>query len=811
MARKDQTQKQHKGPRGDALSGRTDAKSIGATENKSYIAPLICTVFAMIFAITSISSFVQKSPTVDEPAHLLSGYANFKWRDYRANPEHPPLAKLWAALPLLFMDVRDPRATTPDWERIPSQSPRELYTVNVAAQLLFVDNDAETLFFYAKLMMIVLAITLGCFVFKWSRELFGFTAALASLVLYAFDPNILAHSQLVHTDLPFTTTFFIATYFYCRALNKLSARNLIFTALFFGLAALTKYAYTVVLLIWALIGGLKAISAAPIELSLNGTAVITERWKKLAAVSVIFVCMLVTAYGLIWLAYGFRFDAVPGGQLRLPMADEMPTSPLLRAFIGLLLEYRLFPEAWIYGQLHVYNNLARDTYLFGKMLIGEGSWLYFPVAFAVKTPVPTLLLLFGAFVPWLQERKRQRPEWILVVTITVYFFLAVGSGINIGLRHILPIYPFIFVLAGATAAALWQSKIKWKRLIVTGLGGWLLLSSALTYPNYLAFFNEFAGGPRNGHKILLDSNLDWGQDIKGLKRWMTQNRVQRIQFLYFGFFNAAAPRYYGIDGMFLPGSWVAGNEISRENAEPPNYLAISANLLYGRFQGGAEEGFVTPFRSLTPLAVIGHSILVYDFEKALKQYRDLVRANSTSAEPHFYFGNLLRHQGYWQEAVAEYRRAVEIAPDFGEAHNELGAALAKLGAADEAIPHLRRALAMTTLKNRHETQFQLGAIFAMQNNLREAVRYFSEAAKTNPVFVPAYYNLGILSAAQDDMDQAISYFAEALRLDPEYADAHVALARILAEQNRKDEASKHFQEAIRILKAANPSNASDKR
>ena len=809
MARKVQSRQNRNNLKSEISSGKARAGGIFPSVNGPFVVALIWILFAVVFGLISLTSFVQKSPTVDEPVHLLSGYANLKWGDYRANPEHPPLAKMWAALPLMLMDVRDPRATAPDWNRIPTESPRALHTVNVAAQFLFVENDAERLFFYAKSMMIVLAIALGLCVFTWSRELFGLSGALASLVLYALDPNILAHSQLVHTDLTFTTLFFVATYFYCRSLDQLSIRNLSLAAFFFGLVAIAKYAYGAVLLVWLLLGGLRAIFAQPIAISLGETTWVTKRWQKSMALCGIFACLMLSAYCFIWLAYGFRFDAVPGGQLHLPLVEEMPTSPLLHRLVGTLLEYRLVPEAWVYGQLHIYNNLGRDTYLFGKTLSGAGSWLYFPVAFAVKTPMPTLLLFLGSFVLWFQDKNQRRTERVLVVVIAAYFFLAVGAGINIGLRHILPIYPFIFVLAGGTAATLWQGRTKWKRVGVAILGVWLLLSATLTYPHFLSFFNEVAGGPRNGHKILLDSNLDWGQDLKGLKRWMAQNYIPRIQFLYFGIFNAAVPRYYAIDAVFLPGSWVEANDITRETARPPEHLAMSANLLYGRFQGGADEDFVTPFRSLTPVAEIGNTILIYNMEKSIEQLRDLVRENSAAAEKHFYLAKLLHHQGYGQEAISEYRRAVEIAPNFSEAHNNLGMALAKLGVVDEAIAHLRRALELKLLDNRYETQFQLGAVFAAKGDLKEAARYFTASAATNPAFVPAHFNLGIVSAALGDLHAATAHFREALRLDPEYAEAHAALARALAEQNDKDEASKHFEAAIRILKKRKLSTTND--
>ncbi|HWP24324.1 MAG TPA: hypothetical protein VNM15_09140, partial [Candidatus Binatia bacterium] len=170
-------------------------------------------LFALIFGGFSIASFQQKSPTVDEPVHLLSGYAALQWGDFRANPEHPPLAKMLAAVPLLFLDIKDPRRSAPEWDLIPERGPTELRTVSVAAQMLFVDNDADALFFYPKLVMIGLASLLGLFIYKWSKELFGLGAAMASLSIYAFDPNVLAHSRLVHTDLPFTAVFFIGAYY----------------------------------------------------------------------------------------------------------------------------------------------------------------------------------------------------------------------------------------------------------------------------------------------------------------------------------------------------------------------------------------------------------------------------------------------------------------------------------------------------------------------------------------------------------------------------------------------------------------------
>ena len=151
---------------------------------------------------------------------MLSGYASLKWSDYRANPEHPPLAKLWAALPLLAMDIKDPRPAAIAWEIIPLTPPHTTHTGSVAAKLFFVDNDGETLFFWAKLQFLLLALLLGGFIYRWSKELFGFEAALASLFLYGLDPNILAHSQIVHTDIAFTGVIFYRQLFFLARIGE---------------------------------------------------------------------------------------------------------------------------------------------------------------------------------------------------------------------------------------------------------------------------------------------------------------------------------------------------------------------------------------------------------------------------------------------------------------------------------------------------------------------------------------------------------------------------------------------------------------
>jgi hypothetical protein len=162
---------------------------------------IIFTVFAVIFGFSTITSFIQQSPTIDEPIHLLAGYAYVRWGDFRVNPEHPPFGKIWAALPLMALRIADPRSSSPYWNQILETEPGgPVYPL--AHEMFFVRNDATTLFFYAKLQMIVLSMVLAAFIYRWTQQLFGFRAGVIALFLYGLDPNILAHSAIVHTDLP---------------------------------------------------------------------------------------------------------------------------------------------------------------------------------------------------------------------------------------------------------------------------------------------------------------------------------------------------------------------------------------------------------------------------------------------------------------------------------------------------------------------------------------------------------------------------------------------------------------------------------
>jgi hypothetical protein len=572
------------------------------TRQSSRLAPAIIVVlFTLIFSLISLATAVQKSPTFDEPIHLYAGYSHLRWGDFRVNPEHPPLAKILAALPLLALDINS-SAITKDQRDIVQA--RKQYDWNLADQFILANRRIDKLFLYPKLVMIGLAAILGVFIFLWTREIYGLNAAFAALAIYCFDPNFLAHSSIIHTDVPFTLFFFAGTYFFWRTLNRVTWINLFFTSLFFAVSAITKFSFLMIFPVWALLGFIMAFSCRPQQSQIASPDVVRQPGSKIVLLFVVLGITILVAYLGIWSVYGFRFDAVGGETEQLRIGRLVSKESWLSILAVLNAKYFVIPEAWLYGLLDALGKIDRPSFLLGELL-DHGSWLYFPVAFAVKTPVQTLLMILVAIGLLTRRRKLELADLFLLLPPIAFFSLAVYSKFNIGLRHILPIYPFLFVWLGGAAATVWANKGGASRAGVLLLGMWLMVTSVRTFPDYLAFFNEVAGGPANGHKFLVDSNLDWGQDLKGLKHWIEDHEIGRIEFAYFGTVN---PSYYGIDAIPAPGSFVF-SRWSDDNGLTSHYIAISATYLAGLYLSPSD--IYASFRDKLPVATIGHSIVVY--------------------------------------------------------------------------------------------------------------------------------------------------------------------------------------------------------
>jgi hypothetical protein len=246
------------------------------------------------------------------------------------------------------------------------------------------------------------------------------------------------------------------------------------------------------------------------------------------------------------------------------------------------------------NSLASHNASGHDSYLMG-LRSETGWWYYFPVVFGVKSTLAALAATALALAAGVRFGWRM---FYLLFPPLLYFAISMSSWINIGVRHILPVYPFLYVAAAVLLAQL-RLRYVMLALALTQIG-----ECALITPDYLAYFNAFAGGPGNGPHYLVDSNIDWGQDVKKLVKWLDAHGTRKAYVSYFG---NAPLRYYGVDEMGLPPprnkqAWDALN----------GFAVASVTPLMGVYVPLEE---LAPLRLRRPIAKIGWSMYVYDFRK----------------------------------------------------------------------------------------------------------------------------------------------------------------------------------------------------
>ena len=552
----------------------------------------ILLVFCILFSFEVIRTIRQKSATFDEPVNLTSGYLSLKARNDRLIPQNLPLVKLLGAFPLLFADkVVLPLA--PAREQLDEED-----QYRYAYHFLYTVNDGDRLLFLGRIAVLFLSLLLGVFVFRWTKQLFGRSSAAFALLLYSFEPNVLAHSGLITTDIATSCFMFLTFYGWHQLVQGITWRRSILTGLALGLALLTKFTAILLCPILLFLGGFRAMSQRPLDLRMKGipSVVLRTRGMRLLVLGLLLFSQGLLAYGVIWAAYGFRYasSTSPVASYPLPWESFLAKSHFVRSLFDWARTAQLLPEAYLYG-------LARMTDFSGKFtsfLMGEvragGWWYYFLVTFLIKTPIPLLLILaWSAFVQrafWREDLVRT----VFVVGPPLMYFIAISaSGWNIGHRHLLPVHPFLFVFVSALIPWVRSRPVKLVKSVLAALVCWYVFCSAWISPHYLAYFNELVGGPDRGARYLLDSNLDWGQDLKGLKRYMDEHGIHRVWL--------ADPQNVNPD-------------IFRFQRLPPlrGTVAISATMLHGVYQ--PTPTYFELYRQQKPVATIGYSIFIYRFE-----------------------------------------------------------------------------------------------------------------------------------------------------------------------------------------------------
>jgi 4-amino-4-deoxy-L-arabinose transferase-like glycosyltransferase len=660
---------------------------------------VVLVVFMAVFTAMRLYSYTQKSATYDEPLHLTAGYAALSAGDFRVDPTHPPFLRMWAALPLLFggappIDVRPIDRDVPEkWlDR----------GFNFARAYLYGTGRADDLLYRARFMTVLLALLLGILVFAWVRDILGLTPAVLALAFYTVSPNLTAHASLVTTDLGITCFAFAAVYALWRHLQRPTRLNRAMLLVSVSLAVISKFSGVLVPVVVVLL----------LMFAVFRRAITPSRAVRAAA------SMAFSIYVAIWAVYGFRYT--PGSSAdwvfhaerhEAVRADDSLTQ---RALLWVDQQH-LLPNAFAQGLIvSTVSARARPSFLAGEYST-SGWWWYFPFAFVVKTPVPQLALLgWGLAVFALRRTKGRISPAFLLVPIAVFFAAAMMSAINLGLRHLLPILPFVLIIVAVAATHL-LSAGRAARVSLALLVAFWVVQFGSVYPNSLTFFNLLAGGPVHGASLLTDSNIDWGQHLKQLKKWMDKEGVTHVNLGYFG---SADPSYYRIAHTPLPST------LSVDGAPPklPGYVAVSATTQAGVYLPPEWRLFYRALRGVTPTARIGNSINVYwlnawpeppvsdrDDPEAIRaladrfnewQWRDRAiaayrayrsRRPGDARACHALTVTLLQSSQLAQ-AETEARQCVTIAPNDGVSYDLLGRALASLGRWEEALAVLREGI-----------------------------------------------------------------------------------------------------------------------
>jgi 4-amino-4-deoxy-L-arabinose transferase-like glycosyltransferase len=656
-------------------------------------AGVVCLI--AVFFLQLWLSVRRTSQTWDEGDHIFAGYMSWVRGDFGLNPEHPPLVKLVATAPLLPLKLNVPKVGNRYFKTEAFEGGREFVFGNDPDMILARTRTAASLFALALLVVVFLA----------AREMFGTGAGFLALTLLVFEPNLLAHAAYVTTDTALSFGMFATVYAFYRYVKAPSVRRLAVTGLAAGVALGAKHTGILVFPILALLLVCEALVGRG-EGGIGAQAAQAGK-RALKLVAPLVVAGLI-AVAVLWACYGFRYRARPAGtNLVPPLAGYVQQlKPAEAKGITQLAKWHVLPESYLYGLTDV-RSLASwfPSYIFGKVY-SNGVWYYFPVAFAVKSTLALFAFLLLAAAAIVTRRLKNGRE-ILFLTVPPLFHLAVAmsSGLNIGVRHILPLYVFFSVLVAGAAWAFIRVNRRWAYVVGTLLAAHVV-SSAACFPNYLAYANELWGGPSNTYKYLSDSNTDWAQQLKSVKKYVDARGVKDCWFAYFAA-GVVRPSAYGIPCKTLP--TVDSMWMDEPTDVPPvidGPVLISLGTLSGGEGWGGALNPYQSFQNLQPAAVIDHGIFVFDGR--FNVGRASARSRAQQSE------QLLRSRQV-DQALAAAQAAVAADPNVVEAQAALGDALWTTNRRDEARAAYRKGLeAAQTI----EPAFQKDWIGRIQSKLR---------------------------------------------------------------------------------------------
>ncbi len=564
-------------------------------------AGLLCVALLALMGAQMLCIIRQKSITVDEWVLIPAGFYHLTEGDYRPVNEHPPVAKVLGAAPLVALGAGAPpvKAGAHDYEYFLGKF-EEFWRMNA--------GRLDYLCFWARVPAVLVTLLLGALVFTFARRHWGARAALFAVALFTLEPTLLAHGHVVQTDVPSALALLLFAFTLQGYLKAPTARGAAYVGAAAGFAAVTKFSMVA-------LGPVLCVAFAALWVLAPRRGIRRMSVAGQAGAAALAAVLAVNA--------GYFFHHATPEPFEDALARSVVTLDVghgpLRAALGAgyhLLQI-IFPPDFVSG---IGWQLGHAKMGHAAGLLGDysqhGWWYYFPVAFALKTPLPVVLLTLAGFVWGLMRLRRAREGRVLVLLLppALFTLLLMFSTINIGVRYYIPAYPFFFILAGAMLDDLLRSRVVGRTLaaaLIVVSFGWVGAEAVRAYPDHMTYMNQLASGAPHWW-YLSDSNVEWGDDVRDLALYLRGRGETRVGGALLGW---QLLELYGIEqtAVFVP----PGEEI-----EQTRYVAVGASLLNGstvpeEFEEGWElseyerVNYFEDYRRRTPEKIFGGSIYLY--------------------------------------------------------------------------------------------------------------------------------------------------------------------------------------------------------
>lgn len=569
------------------------------------VALLLC-----VYATLAMSSATNKSATFDETWHIGAGWIYWTQNDYRLSYGTGSIPKRLTGLPFIFQ-VAPLNLHVADW--------RVSQGKGLCKGLLFGEGrEPLKLLWRARLMTCLVGVLLGLTIFLVARRLFGVAGGFVSLTAFAFSPAMLGNGRLATADLPASFAFLVATICVWRVLHLATPKNLLWSTLACGGLLLTKASGPLIGPLAFLFLGVRTLVGRPLVVSGFGRQFKTRRRSQILAIGLVLAAIHAGAgLTILWGGYGFRYsmyaDDSPENRPLTPWPETIERLGLLKSAIKVSRDNQWVPESYLFGIARLQGNTNRLAYFRGDHSV-NGRRSYFPYLLLTKTPLGILALLglaaFALSTRGPPDASTRRPRSLLYRTLPLWLFflvyggISVASALNLGHRHLLPLYPALLIALGGVGA-LWRSKARvWRGAILASVA-LLILEGAFVFPHYHSFFNLLNGGPAKAWKQVADSSIDWGQDLPELKEWIEDKQkaepASAFYLSYFGFIN---PESYGLTCAQMPAFWSWDRGYRAPADFKPGYYCISVSQLQGLYSmapGAWCRPYEQRYQQLTPL------------------------------------------------------------------------------------------------------------------------------------------------------------------------------------------------------------------